>query len=91
MTRPLRICLDCIARHYETGPRCRTCYLNHQKARNAARPQYTGTWRTTSRHARRAIRQCARCGQRTDLTLDHETGQVECRHCNSSHRRNPSR
>lgn len=88
--RPLRICIDCSTRHRHDGPRCRPCYLAHQRARNAARPQYAGTWRATSRRARQTIGQCARCGTGDDLTLDHETGQVECRPCNSSHRRNPA-
>lgn len=88
MTRPLRVCVDCSTRHREAGYRCRPCELGHQRARNAARPQYAGSWRSTSRRARAAVGQCARCGTTTDLTLDHETGNVECRPCNSAHRRN---
>lgn len=90
MTRPLRICVDCGARHRLAGARCRPCELTHQRARNAARPQYAGSWASTSRRARRAIGQCVRCGTTADLTFDHEHGQVECRSCNSSHRRNPA-
>lgn len=85
--RPLRICIDCSTRHRLAGARCQTCERNHQRARNAARTQYAGAWRTTSRRARQAIGQCAICGTTQDLTLDHEHGQVECRSCNSSHRR----
>lgn len=88
--RPLRPCLDCGTRTRNPGSRCRSCELAHQRARNAARKaQYGGTWAATSRRARRARPICARCGRTDDLTLDHETGQVECRSCNSSHRRNP--
>lgn len=86
----LRICLDCAKRHHEDGPRCYACHLARQRARNAARPQYAGTWRATSKRARKAVGHCVRCGTTADLTLDHETGQVECRSCNSSHRRNPA-
>lgn len=86
----LRICLTCQKRHHEDGPRCYPCEQARQRARNASRPQYAGAWRATSRRARKAIPYCARCGTTADLTLDHETGQVECRSCNSSHRRNPA-
>jgi len=90
VTRPLQVCLDCGARHRLGGPRCAPCERTHQRTRNAARAQYAGSWAATSRRARRAVGQCARCGATDDLTLDHETGQVECRACNSSHRRNPA-
>lgn len=88
---PLKLCIECSTRHREPGPRCRTHELAHQKARNAARRHlYGGTWAATSRRARKAVGSCALCGARRDLTLDHEHGQVECRSCNSKHRRNPS-
>lgn len=86
---PLRICVDCSARHRVDGPRCRPCYLAHQRARNAARPQYAGTWRATSKAARKAQPWCSVCGTPYRLSLDHEHAQVECQPCNSSHRRNP--
>lgn len=69
--------------------RCRRCELDHQRARNATRPQYAGSWYATSRRARKAQPWCSICGTNADLTLDHEHGQVECRECNSRHRRNP--
>jgi hypothetical protein len=94
MTRPLKTCLDCGARHNEPGPRCRPHHLAHQRTRNASRPQYAGAWRTTSRRARQAEPWCHRPGCPNpftrDLTFDHETETVECRSCNSSHRRNPA-
>lgn len=87
----LKICLDCGARHRLDGPRCRHCYLTQQRARNAARTQYAGPWRTFSQRAREAAgHQCAICGRIGDDTYDHEHWQVECRPCNSSHRRNPA-
>lgn len=86
-----QICLDCGARHHTGNPRCRPCYLAHQRARNQARQAlYGGTWRTTSRRARAAQPWCSICGSRANLTLDHEHRQVECQSCNSSHRRNPT-
>lgn len=94
--RPLRICLGlpghpCLERTRNPAGRCRPCELEHQRRRNAARPQYAGTWPAKSRRARQAEPWCHRPGCpdpfTADLTFDHETGTVECRHCNSSHRR----
>lgn len=86
-----RICLDCSKRYQPGDPyRCRPCYLNHQKARNDARPQYAGAWRRISRTARQRQPWCSVCGTPYRLTLDHEHGQVECVPCNSSHRRDPA-
>lgn len=88
--RPLKLCLECTARHRLAGPRCADCERNHQRARNQARKAlYGGTWQATSKRARRAQPWCSICGTPYDLTLDHEHGQVECQTCNSSHRRNP--
>lgn len=86
---PLRSCLRCGARTRDPGPRCRTCELDYQRRRNRARIQYQGSWKATSKRARRAQPWCSICGTTEDLTLDHEHGQVECRAHNSSHRRNP--
>ena len=86
----LRACLLCGARTRDPGPRCRPCEQAFQRRRNRARLQYQGTWKGASKRARRAQPWCSRCGTTTDLTLDHEHGQVECRSCNSSHRRDPS-
>ena len=86
--RPLRICVDCGARHREAGPRCRPHELAHQRARNAARPQYAGTWRTYSKAKRRQQPWCSICGAAGDTTTDHDTDLVMCRRCNSSRRRN---
>ena len=85
--RPLRPCLGCGALTRNPGSRCRPCEQAHQKLRNERRTQYAGTWRATSRRARKAQPWCSICGAQLDLTLDHEHGQVECRSCNSSHRR----
>lgn len=88
--RPQRPCIepDCGALHRNPGPRCGPHTRTFNKARNQARTQYHGTWQATSRAARKAQPWCTRCGTGQDLTLDHETGTVECRSCNSSHRRN---
>lgn len=75
------------------GPRCPAHEALHQRVRNQRRTQYAGAWYATSRRARRqAIADgtgCSVCGTLDDLTLDHETGTVQCRPHNSSHRRNP--
>lgn len=86
----LRSCLDCGLRTRTTAPRCGPCERSRQRRRNAARSQYAGAWRATSRTARRRQPWCSICGTTDDLTLDHEHAQVECRSCNSSHRRNAS-
>lgn len=86
--RALRRCLDCGDTYRVGNSRCRPCELVKQRRRNAQRTQYQGGWSRTSTAARRAQPWCSVCGTRTDLTLDHEHGQVECRSCNSSHRRN---
>jgi hypothetical protein len=71
----------------------------HQAKRNARRPQYQGTWQADSRRARKAEPWChctrpghghgPLCAVTTNLTLDHDTGTVECKRCNSAHRRDP--
>lgn len=88
--RPLRICVDCGARHRLAGYRCRSCELTHQRARNAARPQYTGAWPIYSKARRRAQPWCSLCGAGGDTTTDHATNLVMCRSCNSSRRENPA-
>jgi hypothetical protein len=91
----LRICLGlpdqpCGVRYRHSSPdvrRCAECEYLYHRARNAVRPEYMGDWRVTSRRAREAQPWCSACGTTTDLTLDHETGQVQCRVCNSRHSR----
>jgi hypothetical protein len=78
-------CLDC--HRLSPSHRCPTCQKDRDRRRNARRLQYKGTWEVTSRKARKAQPWCTRCGATTDLTLDHESGTVECRSCNSRHRR----
>lgn len=77
------------------GTRCAPHESAFQKRREErpARAAYRGGWAKRSRDARRTEPWCHRiqpdgsvCGQTHDLTLDHETGRVECRPCNSSHR-----
>lgn len=85
--KALRPCLTCGARTRRT--RCPRCESDWNRKRNAERTQYAGSWRATSRAARKAQPWCSICGTPYDLTLDHEHGQVECRVCNSRHRRNP--
>jgi len=92
---PTRPCLGvpgqtCTNRTRAPRGRCPSCERLWQKARNARRTQYHGSWRATSRAARKAQPWCSICGTVYDLTLDHEHGQVECRVCNSRHRRNAS-
>jgi len=94
MTR-IRICLGlpgrpCTERTDLPGGRCRTCNAEMNRGRNAARVQYQGRWKRTSLAARRNQPWCSLCGTIIDLTYDHEHGQVECRSCNSSHRRDAS-
>lgn len=90
--RPLRPCLTCSRLTRAAQGRCAPCEAERQHRRNQIRTQYQGAWRSTSKKARtQAIAEgtgCALCGTLEDLCLDHEHGQVECRSCNSSHRRN---
>lgn len=101
MTRPNRPCLGlpghpCGQLTRNPNGRCRPCQQAHDRTRNRARTQYAGTWRATSKRARAAEPWC-HCQRpnchgpgpclNPDLTLDHEHAQVECRSCNSSHRR----
>jgi hypothetical protein len=68
--------------------RCRPCQQAHDRKRNRDRTQYQGDWQATSRKARKAQPWCTVCGTTEQLSLDHETGTVQCVPCNSSHRRN---
>lgn len=88
--RPQRPCIeaDCGNLHRNAGPRCGPHERAWQKQRNASRPQYAGNWKTTSKKAREEQPFCSVCGTPYQLTLDHETGTVQCKSCNSSHRRN---
>lgn len=93
--RPQRPCLGlpdraCPALTRNPGARCRPCELEHQRRRSRARLQYQGSWKRASQWARRAQPFCSVCGTPYDLTLDHETGQVQCRSHNSAHRRDAS-
>lgn len=89
--RTQKPCIECGALHRNPGPRCGPHERTHQRNRNQARkPLYGGTWQALSRRARALQPWCSVCGTRTNLTLDHERMQVECRSCNSSHRRNVS-
>lgn len=76
--------------------RCTACEAIRQRDRNQRRTQYRGTWRATSKAARRDAVACPRCGVPFDQgdrkrrsTLDHTTGLVLCQSCNSRLRRNP--
>lgn len=99
MTRPQRPCLDCGVPTRNPLGRCRPHQQAHDRARNQRRTQYHGAWARTSRRARAAEPWChcelpghghdgRSCSRLDDLTLDHETGRVECRSCNSAHRAN---
>ena len=105
MTRPNRPCLGlpgypCGQLTRNPNGRCRPCQQAFDRARNRARTQYAGAWKTASRTARKAEPWChcdlpghghdnQLCHRTKDLTLDHQYGRVECRTCNSRHRRNP--
>lgn len=86
--KALRICLDCPAR--TRRPRCPRCEAEWNRRRNARRTQYQGSWAAYSRAMRKASPVCAVCGATDDLTVDHDTNLVMCRHDNSSRRRNVS-
>jgi len=97
MTRPHRRCLGlpgirCDELTRNPGGRCRRCEQAFQRIRNQKRTQYAGGWKRLSQKAREEEPWCHRPGcpnpHTSDLTFDHETGTVECRPCNSSHRRN---
>lgn len=87
MNRPCLVA-GCPSPAHRQGPRCQLHQRIHDAERNHRRTQYTGPWKTTSRRARAEQPWCTRCGTPDDLTLDHETGTVECRPCNSAHRAN---
>jgi hypothetical protein len=88
--KPLRICLglpgfDCHTRTWR--PRCDRCQAEWTRRR---RGLYNPQWARLSRAARAAHPFCSVCGTQEDLTLDHETGTVQCRAHNSAHRRDAS-
>lgn len=82
----MKPCLQCAVP--TDGTYCLGCRRARDRDRNRRRLQYAGAWQTISRAARAAQPWCSICGTQLDLTLDHEHAQVECRSCNSSHRRN---
>lgn len=93
VTRVPRPCLTC-QRPTTAGSRCPSCEADHQRARNARRPYYSGTWRATSRAA--IVAHVELLGwwcpgyqvpghPATDLTGDHQhdgSVSVLCRSCN---------
>lgn len=90
-----RVCIEQGCPLVTEGTRCVEHERAYQRAREArpSRRVYDGSWDRQSRAARAAEPWCHRvkadgsiCGATTDLTTDHETGTVECRPCNSSHR-----
>lgn len=88
----VRICLGlpgrpCHERTDRIGGRCASCSSELNRGRNYTRAQYRGRWKRVSIAARQNQPWCSICGTLADLTYDHEHGQVECRSCNSSHRR----
>lgn len=95
MTIPVRPCIECGRCTRTTTSRCAAHEREFQRRRNRVRVQYQGAWKRDSAAARRAVTHCPRCGvvliksktARNGSTFDHETGRVECRSCNSSHRR----
>lgn len=88
----MKICLDC-GRADKTIKKwgggtllCLVCRTKREAKRNLERrPIYGGDWAKTSRAAREETPWCSVCFSTTDLTLDHETGTVQCRSCNSKH------
>lgn len=95
---PLRPCLVCGLRTRTTAPRCGPHEREYQRRRNTnprRQALYGGAYPTQRRQALANATLCPRCGvdlirsrtARNGATWDHEHGQVECRSCNSSHRR----
>jgi hypothetical protein len=90
-----RVCIEQGCPLMTEGTRCPEHERAFQRAREEKpnRAVYRGSSRRMSRAARAAEPWCHRpgpdgtpCGRTPDLTYDHETGTVECRSCNSSHR-----
>lgn len=91
----IKICLGvpgtpCVERTRSPGGRCRLCEQEFQRRRNKTRLLYQGSHKRHSIAQRKAQPWCSICGTTVDLCWDHEHGQVECRPCNSSHRRDAS-
>lgn len=84
----LRLCIVTDCGRLARGTRCAAHEVEHQRRRNQSRPQYVGSWAATSRRARKEQPWCTRCQASDELTLDHETGTVLCKSCNSARRRN---
>lgn len=92
---PRRPCLNsCGNLAKPGGPRCTECERDHQRHRNATRPQYAGSWATDAKQAianHRAQHGDVCPGwQRaphpitaTEWTCDHDLGPL-CRSCNGS-------
>lgn len=96
--RPNRPCLGCGTLTRHPAGRCPLCRTQRDRVRNQRRTQYQGSWQATSRAMRVAEPWCHcdldghghdghLCLRAGDLTFDHEHIQVECRSCNSAHRR----
>lgn len=89
--KPPRQCLDCPAMTRRS--RCPHCEAKLDRSRI----QYRGPWQTIRKAAYPPVgTRCPICQvpmirsrtARNAMTLDHEHAQVECRECNSRHRRN---
>jgi hypothetical protein len=83
-----RPCLECGLLIRSTTSRCGPCQKTKDRTRNQTRAQYRGGWKAFSEKQRRHQPWCSVCGAMKDLTFDHEHWRVECKSCNSSHRRN---
>lgn len=99
MTLPQRPCLTCGILTRSTTSRCGPHEREHQRQRNAARKAlYAGPYIAQRRKALAGATLCPLCGvdlirsrtARNGATWDHEHSQIECRSCNSSHRKNPA-
>lgn len=91
----MKPCLQCAVP--TDGTYCLGCRRARDRDRNKQRLQYAGAWPATRRAAYPPPGSpCPICSvpmirsqtARNGMTLDHEHAQVECRSCNSSHRRN---
>jgi hypothetical protein len=82
----MRPCLDCGA--LSPATRCPAHQRQRQQQRNAspARDIYRGDWPAYSRQRREAQPWCSLCGSLSDLTVDHTTDMVVCRHCHRTER-----
>lgn len=101
MTAVPKPCLVCGILTRSTTSRCGPHEREHQRARNQTKRRqdlYGGPYQTARRKALAGATLCPICGvnlirsrtARNGATWDHQHSRIECRSCNSSHRRDAS-